>query len=199
MKSFIIIFFDFCFNLLTAHKPYLSNLLIYEQNEKKLLLIKSSLTVIELEIKYNYKNHSCKTPLEFIKLIEIHFHKNCFITINDKIIKYKNLQVILGHETSILAELIDVPNKINSILVQNTFFKDMPNYKCEVMFSASNFPKKQCVIENSNNKAINLLYKDNQWTYIEKDNFLLIYIVFLIIITIFSLTILSLLLFKLRT
>ena len=54
--------------------------MIYEQNGKSILLIKSSLTAFEQEIIYLYVKDSYKTPQEFHLLVIKHFKKNFLIT-----------------------------------------------------------------------------------------------------------------------
>ena len=52
MKALYLIIFLFGFKAVYAHNPDLSSLMIYEQNGKSILLIKSSLTAFEGEVNY---------------------------------------------------------------------------------------------------------------------------------------------------
>ena len=52
MKTIYLIIFLLGFKAVYAHNPDLSSLMIYEQNGKSILLIKSSLTAFEGEVDY---------------------------------------------------------------------------------------------------------------------------------------------------
>ncbi len=130
MKLICLILLLFCSTAAHAHEPDLSNLMIYEENGKCFLVIKSSLTAFEGEIDYLFGKNAYKSPGEFQLLVFKHFQNNCLVIINDDTIKLNNPKVILGHETTLFAELLNAPNKFNSIYVRNTMFKDMPGNMC---------------------------------------------------------------------
>jgi hypothetical protein len=56
---------------LYAHSPDLSSLMIYEENGKTFLVIKSSIAAFEGEVVYLYGKESYKTPQEFNELASI--------------------------------------------------------------------------------------------------------------------------------
>ena len=82
-----------------------------------------------------------KTPDEFNQLVIQHFQKNCFVVADGDTIKFTNIQVQLGHETNLFAELDNVPKTINSFYVRNTLFKDMSNNHCELILTINDFLK----------------------------------------------------------
>ena len=153
----------FCFRAGWAHQPDLSSLMIYEQNGKSILLIKSSLTAFEQEIVYLYGKDSYKTPQEFQQLVTKHFQKNCLITINDETIQFVSPQVILGHETTVVAELSNRPKTIKSVYLKNTMFKDMPNNICEVILTLNNLPQKQFILGSNLYLDAKLKVENGQW------------------------------------
>lgn len=160
----------FCFRAGMAHQPDLSSLMIYEQNGKSILLIKSSLTAFEEEIIYLYGKDSYKTPQEFQQLVIKHFQKNCSVIINGETIKFVNPKVILGHETTIFAELSSRPKTIKSLDVKNAVFKDMPNNVCEVILTLNDLPQKQFVLGNALSHEAKLRVVNGAWTIEEKSS-----------------------------
>lgn len=55
-----------CTGVVHAHQPDLSNIMIFEQNGKNLLMIRSALTAFEGEVDFHYKKGAYKTPEAFI-------------------------------------------------------------------------------------------------------------------------------------
>ncbi len=167
MRLKYLILFLLFFQKLNAHSLELSSLMIYEQEGKKFLVIKSSISAFQEEIDFHYKKNRYKTPEEFMQLVLKHFEKNCALIINNEQIKFINKSVILGHETTLFAEIANVPKQINSLQISNNFFKDMNNNQCELILSLNNLPQKQYIFNNENNHAVQLNVKNNLW--IEED------------------------------
>ena len=167
MKAVVLILFLLCTNIVHAHQPDLSNLMIYEQNGKYILVIKSSLTAFEGEVDYLFGKNAYKSPEEFQLLVIKHFQKNCKLIMNNEPIKLNNPKVILGHETTLFAELSLVPKKISSIYVKNTLFKDMPVSLCELILTLNDLPQKQYLLNNVNNYEVELQLENNSWTVVE--------------------------------
>lgn len=150
-------------SFLFAHSPDLSSLMIYEQNGKKFIAIKSSLTAFEEVVVYHYGKDSYKTPQEFNKLAIKHFTKSCFVIINNNDITFTNLQIQLGHETTLFAELENVPKTITTYYVKNIMFKDMPNNQCELILSHKDLPQKQVILNNENKHEVQFRIEKNKW------------------------------------
>jgi hypothetical protein len=167
MKSVVLFLFLICTNIVHAHQPDLSNLMIYEQNGKYILVIKSALSAFEGEVDYLFGKNAYKSPEEFQLLVIKHFQKNCAVMMNDENIKLINPKVILGHETTLFAELSIVPKKISSIYVKNTLFKDMPVSLCEMILTLNALPQKQYLLNNVNNYEVKLQLENNSWTVVE--------------------------------
>ena len=166
-RSLSLVLLLFCFRAGWAHQPDLSSLMIYEQNGKSILLIKSSLTAFEQEIIYLYGKDSYKTPQEFQQLVTKHFQKNCLITINDETIQFVSPQVILGHETTVVAELSNRPKTIKSVYLKNTMFKDMPNNICEVILTLNNLSQKQFILGSNLYLDVKMNVENGRWTNAE--------------------------------
>ncbi len=153
-----------------AHSPDLSSVMIYEQNGKLLLLIKGSLTAFEGEVDYHFKKNAYKTPEEFVQLVIKHFGNNCLVIINNDTIKFINPQVQLGHETTLFAELKNVPQEIQSCYVKNTLFKDTPNHQSELVITAKGLPQKQYILYNGNNYEVRLSVENKIWVIDNADS-----------------------------
>jgi hypothetical protein len=163
MKSIYIVLLCLLTKAVFAHEPDLSNIMVYEQNGKYLLVMKSSLTAFEGEIDYNFKKNAYKTPEEFRQLVIKHFEKNCFVVINNDTVRFINQQVILGHETTLFAELAKTPQPIKSIYVKNSFFKDMTRNMCELILTTKGLSQKQYILNNDNKQEVKLIVENNNW------------------------------------
>ena len=146
-----------------AHQPDLSNLMIYEQNGKYMLLIKTSLSAFEWEVDFQYNKNAYKNPEEFKQLVTKHFQKKCLLIINNVTVKFTNPYVILGHETTIFAELINVPKNITTIYAENHIFKDIHGSQNELIVLLNGLPKKQYILNEGNNYSVNLTLENNNW------------------------------------
>lgn len=181
---------------LFAHSPDLSSMMIYEQNGKYFLAIKSSLTAFEGEIDYHFNKNAYKTPEEFQQLVSKHFQKNCLLIINNDTIKFINPTVVLGHETTVFAELLNVPDKFNSLYVRNTVFKDMPNNMCELILTLKGLPQKQYILTNENNQEVKLRVENDNWeveetnaSFFKSSNLLLWSLLFLSVLVVVAIAV----------
>jgi hypothetical protein len=145
-----------------AHQSELSNIMIFEQNGKKLLMIKSALTAFEGEVDFHYTKAAYKTPEAFTQLVINRFYNTCCVIINDDTIRLINPQVILGHETTVVAELTNMPPTINAFYIKNTFFEDMPSNQCALILTINDLPQKQFILNKTNNQEALLSVKNGQ-------------------------------------
>jgi hypothetical protein len=173
MKLRLLSLILFYVNIAFAHQPDLSNLMIYEQNGKKVLVLKSSLTAFEGEVDFHFKKGAFKSPEEFAALAIKHFTANCFLIINGDSVKLINPRVILGHETTIFALLGTMSNEVESIFLKNTFFKDIHNNQCEFILSLKDKPQHQYILNNDNKQEVTLAFENNKWMVIENKGSLL--------------------------
>lgn len=170
MKSVCLILLLLCTKLVQAHEPDLSNLMVYEQNGKCFLVIKSSLTAFEGEIDYLFGKKAYKSPEAFQLLVIKHFQNNCLVIINDDTIKLADPKVILGHETTLFAELLNAPKKYNSIYIRNTLFEDMPSNMCEIILTLKGITQKQYILNKGNKHAVKLQVENDHWTVVKVSN-----------------------------
>ncbi len=162
-KSIYLLFLMLVTAIVHAHKPDLSNLMIYEQNGKYLLLIKTSLTAFEGEVDVQYNKNAYKSPEEFKQLLLQHFQKSCLLIINNDTIKFINPYVILGHETTIFAELANLPKNVTTFYVKNHVFKDIHGSQSELILLLNGLPQKQFILNEENNYTVKLKLEDKNW------------------------------------
>ncbi len=141
--------------------------MIYDQQGKSLLVIKSSLSAFESEITYTYPHVSFQSPEEFQELVIQHFYKKCLLVVNDDTIRFSHPQVMLGHETTLVAEIEHLPSKIESLYIQNMVFGDIYNSVCEVILSKSDFAQKQFLLNADNNREARLVVENGSWVISE--------------------------------
>ena len=170
MKSVCLILLLLCAKLVHAHEPDLSSLMVYQQNGKCFLVIKGSLTAFEGEVDYLFGKDAYKTPEAFQLLVIRHFQNNCLVMINDDTIRFNHPKVMLGHETTLFAELLNPPDKFNSIYVRNTLFKDMPANMCELIVTLNGLAQKQYILNNDNRHEVKLKVENNSWTVVKAAN-----------------------------
>jgi hypothetical protein len=150
-----------------AHQPDLSSLMIYEQGGKSILVIKSALSAFESEIEYSYPKGAYKTPAEFQELVIQHFQKKSLLVINGDTIKFIHTQVSLGHETTLFAELSNLPIDIKSMHIKNAIFSDISNSICEVILTLKGISQKQFLLTSENKHAANLSIENGKWVLTE--------------------------------
>jgi hypothetical protein len=155
-----------------AHQPDLSSLMIYEQGGKSFLAIKSALSAFESEIEYSYLKGAYKTPAEFQELVIGHFQKKSFLVINGDTIKFLNPQVSLGHETTLFAELSEIPNDIKSMHIKNAIFGDISHSICEVIITLKDKPQKQFLLTSENKHEGMLKLESGTWVMVENEHLL---------------------------
>lgn len=153
----------------SAHQPDLSTLMIHKDPSGRYILqIYTALTAFQQEVEYIYSKDSYKTPEEFKDLVIKHFEKNVSITFNEASpCQFSPPLVILGHETKLVTEVLNVPEHIESIYLKNTMFKDMPNNQNEVVLAGNGFPTKQYILNNDNKQTIELVLENDKWVSVK--------------------------------
>lgn len=154
-----------------AHQPDFSTAVLSKTDDGIYVLqITSSLSAFEGEIDYLYSKDAYKTPEDFKKLVIDHFNKNVFFIVNEKdTLKFGKPLVLLGHESKLVVEILNVPKNINSFYFHNTMFKDMPHNQMAMIMLVDGFPKAQYILENNNEQTIRLKLKKGTWVNREMD------------------------------
>lgn len=167
MKSIVFILLLLLAKTGRAHGPDLSNLMIYEQSGNCFLVIKNSLTAFEGEIDYLFGKNAYKNPEEFQQLVIKHLQNNCLIIMNGDTVRLNNPKILLGHETTVFATLLNTPKMYTSIYVKNTLFKDMPANMSEVILTLNGLPQKQYILDKGNKHEVKLIAENKNWTVVK--------------------------------
>ncbi|MBP1838613.1 hypothetical protein [Formosa algae] len=149
-----------------AHSPDFSNVIISKtENGQVILQINTSLTAFQEEVNYMNGEGAYKTPEEFQNLVIAHFKANFSIVINKTdTLQFKNPKVFLGHETKLVAEVIGLPDQVNSIHLKNELFKEIYNNQSIIIFLMDPFPTEKFTLSRDNNHNLNIELKDGTWT-----------------------------------
>lgn len=153
-----------------AHQPDLSTAVLSKTDTGKFILqITSSLSAFEGEIDYLYSKAAYKTPEDFKELVTNHFNKNVFFIVNERdTLKFGKPLIILGHESKLIVEVLNIPKDIDAFYFKNTMFKDMPHNQMAMIMLVDGFPKAQYVLENTNEQTIQLQLEKGTWIAVEK-------------------------------
>ncbi|WP_281323993.1 hypothetical protein [Flavobacterium sp. IMCC34518] len=159
-----ILFLFYSFSIF-AHQPDLSTVMIYQDETGKCFLqFYSSLTAFEGEVDYKYSKNAYKTPEEFRALVIAHFNKSVLFICNAKdTLKFGKPQVLLGHETKLVAEVFGFPKKITSMYFKNTLFMDIPHNQSSLIILKKGLPNQLFVLNNENKQEINLVLENGKW------------------------------------
>ncbi len=164
MKLRFLILFLLSSCITYGHGPDLAIMMVYQQNGKTLLVVKSSLTAFEGEVDFIFGKNAYKSPEEFQLLAISHFQKKCSVVFDGDTIGFNNPNVILGHETTLITELSNVPARFNSIDIRNTMFGDIPANMCEVILALNGLPQKQYILNNQNKHIARFKLDGGKWT-----------------------------------
>jgi len=161
MKKIILVFIFVFFSIFTkAHQSNISTtMLVEKENNVWILQVRASLTAFQQEIKTHFAETPYKTPEEFKEMVLIHLRNNLKIILNDKNMILKKGYVKLGHETNVVFELVDIPNKIENLKITNTAFQDIYKSESALVILKEGFTKERFML-NVKNKHSMLLNVD---------------------------------------
>jgi len=151
--------------ILNAHQADVSSTMLIERSPGDWVVqIRSALTAFEHEVKVQYGDDAFATPAEFKGLVIGHVEQNLLLQINDQRIDLSNGFVKLGHETSVVFELTDVPKNITTIKVINTSFMDIPRNKSALMVYKKDVSKEQFILDSKNQHSVKLEFDNSKFT-----------------------------------
>ena len=155
-----------CFSIYSvqAHQTEISSTMLVEQGKNKWVLqIRSALTAFDQTIKATYPKY--ESAEEFQALVLTHLKNNLEITFNenDKV-TLQNGMVKLGHETSVVFEVVGAPENIESVYVKNSSFKTIHRNQSALILIKKGFEKKQFTLNKKNDYSLHLQAENNQFT-----------------------------------
>ena len=149
---------------LQAHQTEISSTMLVEQdNNTWVLQIRSALTAFDQTIQANYPKY--ESAEEFQVLVLEHLKKNIQITFNGQDpVTLQNGMVKLGHESSVIFEVLGVPENIESVYVTNSSFQSVSRSQSALILLKKGFKKKQFILNKKNGYGLHLLATNNQFT-----------------------------------
>lgn len=146
-----------------AHQTEISSTMLVEQdNNTWVIQIRSALTAFDQTIKANYPKY--ESAEAFQALVLQHLKNNLQIRFNDQdVVTLKNGAVKLGHETSVVFEVIGVPEKIESVFVKNSSFKSINHSQGALLIFKKGFDRKQFTLNKKNDYELQLQAANNQF------------------------------------
>jgi hypothetical protein len=138
-------------------------MMLFEQNGRTMLMVKSSLTAYEGVIDYHYKKNAYKTPEEFRALVVEDFQKNCLLIANQETMRLVRTSVVLGHETTVFAEVENMPAKLHTLQIKNSLFQDIPSSLCELILSLNGLPQKIYLFNMDNGREVIFRVQNKKW------------------------------------
>lgn len=146
-----------------AHQTEISSTMLVEQdNNKWVLQIRSALTAFDQTIKAAYPPYESAEAFQAIVLQ--HLKDNLQIKFNDQAqVTLQNGVVKLGHETSVVFEVVGVPENIESVFVKNSSFKTINRSQGALLIFKKGFEQKQFTLNSKNDYGLQLQAANNQF------------------------------------
>ncbi|KAA3621710.1 MAG: hypothetical protein DWP94_09950 [Flavobacterium sp.] len=146
-----------------AHSPAQSSIVLMEDESGQWTLqLRAALTAFEQVVHEEYTATGYTTPEEFNALTAKLLGNNLKLFVNDQQITLNTPVIELGHET-IAVYLIDLPEDIQSVRMENQLFRDMHRSKSIFMFLNDGSERTLFAMENSNNYTVNLKLENNRF------------------------------------
>ncbi len=156
--------------LAKAHQPDISSTMLIEHAPNEWVLqVRVALTALEYEVKVQFGDSAYATPEEFEALVIEHLKNNLSVQFNgEEPSVLQSKQVRLGHETSIIFKVSEVPAAIESISVTNSSFGEIQRSQSALIVFKNGFAKNQFLLNADNHYTANLLADDSKFTLLNK-------------------------------
>lgn len=160
MKNWLFFLFLMSCSTGFAHQPDISTTMLSQRDDGKWMLqITSSLTAFQAEVKTRFSENTYASVEEFEGLVLQHVRENVLFCINQRdTLQLGNAFVKVGHETSVVFEVMGMPENIASVYAQNTSFKDIHSNQSALIILKKGLPKEHFVLNNDNAHCVNLTF-----------------------------------------
>ncbi len=146
-----------------AHNPDISSIMLIEKEPGQWLIqLDASLSAFDQEMISVYGENAYSTPEEFKELVINHFRKQLSLSINSNNIKFGDAFLKLGHASTLVFNLIDVPVEMIDIIIENKGFKSSHHSKSMFKLVKEGVSDEQFKLNNANNYKVELTLVDNQ-------------------------------------
>ena len=155
-----------------AHSPDTSTVVLAErENHVWILQINASLTAFQQEVKTHFSDTPYKTPEEFQEMVISHIKNTLQIRFNNgKDFTLGKGVVMLGHETKVVFEVLNVPTSLESVHVTNKIFGDINRNQSALMIFKKGFAKEYFNLNKSNDHMVSLMAQENKFIETSQQN-----------------------------
>tara|TARA_R110000868_G_C10914780_1_gene765226 strand:- start:193 stop:822 length:630 start_codon:yes stop_codon:yes gene_type:complete len=167
MFKFLILWIVFTSGLYAHQTDVSTTMLVQKEDGTWILQVSAALTAFQYEVKLNNPNNPYKTPEEFKEMVVKHLLNNLSFTFNGNVSpSLQNAQVLLGHETKVVFEVIGIPNTIKNVVVRNASFKGIYKNQSKFLLFKNGFQKEVFTLNDANEHSLKLIVKEDK--FIEK-------------------------------
>lgn len=147
-----------------AHQADLSSTMLVEQEEGVWMLqIRAALTAFEYEVHTHFGKKSYENPEEFRNLVLKHLRDHIEINFADLgAVSLQNGFVKLGHETSVIFKVENMPDELNVFSVTNSSFQNIHRNQSALVILKKGWTRNQFVLNNDNEHRVELEAKGNK-------------------------------------
>lgn len=146
-----------------AHDPNLSSVVMIEKEPGQWLIqLNTSLSAFDQEISYVYGEDAYSTPEEFKQLVINHFREQLSLAINNNEIEFGEAFVQLGHASALVFDLIDIPDKILTLDIENKGFKNLHHSKSIFSIIKEGISDEKFTLNSENDFRISLSFDGRQ-------------------------------------
>lgn len=165
MRFVIILLFSLFSLSISAHQVDVSSTMLVEQSEGNWVLqIRAALTAFQYEVRSAYGEDSYKSPEDFKLFVKELVAKNVDIKFNQGTqCSVSDIQVNLGHETTVFMNVLGVPNDIQEVFVQNSLFQNVHKNRSALIVLKKGLDKNQFVLNEDNNHRLDLIVEGSKF------------------------------------
>tara|TARA_R110000868_G_scaffold118085_2_gene313399 strand:- start:297 stop:929 length:633 start_codon:yes stop_codon:yes gene_type:complete len=155
-----------------AHQADVSTtMLVQRENGTWILQVSASLTAFQYQVKANNPDNPYKTPEEFKEMVIEHLKNNLSFVFNGNISpSLQNAQVILGHETKVVFEVVGIPENIVDVAISNSSFKGIHKNQSKLLFFKNGFQKEVFTLNDANDHSLTLIAGQDKFTEKSKES-----------------------------
>ncbi|MEO1263814.1 MAG: hypothetical protein AAFZ15_33720 [Bacteroidota bacterium] len=151
--------------ILSAHSPKYSSTILKEQkNNEWILVVQAPLNALQYEISTHFGQSAFSTPVEFQELVINHLKENISILINErKAVALQKGRVKLGHESSVVFQMVNMPDDVSLLIVKNSSFENIHKNESTLVILKDGFAENKFTLNNENQHTAELTVKGNQF------------------------------------
>lgn len=148
-----------------GHQPDLSSAMLVDRGSGNWILqINSSLTALQYEVKSRFGENAYSSPAEFQQLVNQHMRRSINLVFNGTdTASISNSFVKLGHSSSVVLELNNVPSDVLVVAISIESFKDINRNKCAFGIVQEGTSSAQIMLSNTNGHQTRLAKENGKF------------------------------------